>query len=64
MNARRYEEQLAAFNDAIGAGQSLYGRSPDFDAFLRKLRKTPPTPESLPLEVDQFVGLLASLTHG
>ncbi len=64
MNAQRYEDQLAAFNDAIGAGQSLYGRSPDFDAFLRKLRKTPPTPESLPSEVDQFVGLLASLTHG
>lgn len=64
MNAKRHEDKLAAFNDAIGAGQSLYGRSPEFDAFLRKLRKTPPTAESLPAEVEQFLGLLASLTHG
>lgn len=64
MNAAAYDEKLDAFNEAIGAGQSLYGRSPEFDAFLRKLRKTPPTPESLPDEIEQFVGLLASLTHG
>jgi hypothetical protein len=63
MNASRYEDQLLAFNEAIGAGQSLYGRSPEFDAFLRKLRKTPPTPQTLPEEVEQFVGLLAALTH-
>lgn len=64
MSAKRYEEKLAAFNDALGAGQSLYGRSPEFDAFLRKLRKTSPTAESLPAEIEQFVGLLANLTHG
>lgn len=64
MNAMAYEEKLAAFNEAVGMGQSLYGRSPDFDSFLRKLRKTPLTEQTLPVEVEQFLVLLAGLSQG
>lgn len=41
MNSARYEEQHAAFVQAVGTGQMLYGRNEEFDAFLRKLRKLP-----------------------
>lgn len=64
MNAMAYEEKLAAFNEAVGMGQSLYGRSADFDSFLRKLRKTPLTEQTLPAEVEQFLVLLAGLSQG
>lgn len=63
MNSARYEEQHAAFVQAVGTGQTLYGRNEEFDAFLRKLRKLPPTRESMPLEVENFAALLASLTN-
>jgi hypothetical protein len=64
MNAIAYEEKLAAFNEAVGMGQSLYGRSPALDSFLRKLRKTPLTEQTLPGEIEQFLGLLAGLSQG
>jgi hypothetical protein len=64
MSAARYEEQQLAFVEAVGLGQSLYGRNEEFDAFLRKLRKTSLTRDTLPGEVEQFVVLLASLAHG
>lgn len=64
MNAFNYPEKLAAFNEAVGMGQSLYGRSGEFDAFLRKLRKTPLTEQTLPGEVEQFLALLAGLSAG
>jgi hypothetical protein len=63
LSTRDYKEQLSAFTEAVGFGQSLYGRSEDFDAFLRKLRKTPPTAQNLAGEVEQFFGLLASLMN-
>lgn len=63
MNSSSYEEQLAAFNEAVAHGQSLYGRSSDFDTFLRKLRKTPPTPDTIMGEVEQFVMLLANIAE-
>lgn len=64
MNAMNYEEKLAAFNEAVGMGQSLYGRSAEFDSFLRKLRKTPLTEQTLPAEVEHFLVLLAALSQG
>ncbi len=63
MNSLSYEQKLAAFNEAVGLGQSLYGRNADFDGFLRKLRKTPLTEQTLPGEVDQFLALLAGLSQ-
>jgi hypothetical protein len=45
-------------------GQSLYGRSSELDAFLRKLRKTPLTEQTLPGEVEHFLVLLAGLSQG
>ena len=64
MNVSAYEEKLAAFNEAVGLGQSLYGRSGEFDSFLRKLRKAPVTEQTLPGEVEQFLVLLAGLSQG
>jgi hypothetical protein len=64
MNAMSYPEKLAAFNEAVGMGQSLYGRSSELDAFLRKLRKTPLTEQTLPGEVEHFLVLLAGLSQG
>lgn len=63
MSATAYAEKLAAFNEAVGLGQSLYGRNGRFDGFLRKLRKVPLTEQTLPAEVEQFVTLLAGLSH-
>jgi hypothetical protein len=63
MSASRFEEKLAALTEAVGKGQSLYGRSEDFDAFLRKLRKVAPTPKTLAAEVELFVVLLASINN-
>jgi hypothetical protein len=64
MNVTGYADKLAAFNEAVGLGQSLYGRSPEFDGFLRKLRKTPLTEQTLPAEVEAFLVLLAGLSQG
>jgi len=61
MNAMNHDEALAALTEAVGMGQTLYGRSPDFDAFLRKLRKTQLTPDTLKNEVEQFLILLAGM---
>ena len=44
--------------------QALYGRSADFDGFLRKLRKTPPALEGPSEEIEQFLMLIASLAGG
>jgi hypothetical protein len=62
MNAMNHDEQLAAFTEAVGQGQALYGRSQEFDAFLRKLRKAALGHEGLKEEVEHFVLLLANLS--
>jgi hypothetical protein len=61
MTATSPENQLAAFTEAVGTAQALYGRSPEFDSFLRKLRKTPPTRETMTQELEQCLQLLANL---
>jgi hypothetical protein len=63
INSSGYEEQHAAFMEAVGFGQSLYGRNEEFDGFLRKLRKIAATPENLPGEVEQYLVLLATLAN-
>ncbi len=54
-------QQIAVFHEAVGQAQSLYGRNREFDAFLRRLRKTPVTADTLAGELEQFVMLLSTL---
>ncbi len=63
MNLERYEERLAAFKEALDAGQNLYGRSSDFDVFLRNQRKALPQPEALPEQLEQFLVQIAGLSQ-
>jgi len=62
MNALNHEEAVTAFTEAVAMGQMLYGRSSDFDTFLRKLRKSQHTPDTLKNEVEQFLILLAGMS--
>ncbi len=60
-------EPLAAavlLNEALIAGQALYGRDTELDTFLRKARKTPVTSlqgSGLKESIDRLTGLLAGL---
>ncbi len=58
-----HEAKLAAFREALGVAQTLYGRSPDFDAFLRGQRLAVPTVETLPDALEQFLVQLAGLSQ-
>jgi hypothetical protein len=60
LTASRPADRLAAVGEAIALGQALYGRSSDFDVFLRRVRKAPPTAETVGAELEQLVQLLAS----
>lgn len=62
MNASSDAEALLSFQEALGQAQSLYGRSSDFDVFLRKLRKTPATDDVVRSEIEQFLISLANLS--
>ncbi len=57
------DERLAAFKEALDFGQSLYGRSGDFDAFLRNQRKGLPGPEALAEQLEQFLVHIAGLSQ-
>ncbi len=63
MNLEAYDERLAVFKEALDAGQNLYGRSPDFDVFLRNQRKGLPQPAALPEQVEQFLIQIAGLSQ-
>lgn len=63
MNTEAVDERLAAFKEALDFGQSLYGRSPEFDAFLRNARKGLPAPEVLPEQLEQFLVHIAGLSQ-
>jgi len=60
VNAASDGDALAAFNEAVGVAQSVYGRELEFDAFLRKLRKTPATVATARGEIEQFLVLMAN----
>lgn len=62
VNAVSDGEATQAFAEAIGLAQTMYGRHGDFDAYLRKLRKTPPTPETVRGETEQFLVIMANLS--
>lgn len=54
------DEQAAAFKQAIDLGQTLYGKAPEFDAFLRAQRKG--VGEPLSDQVEQFLMQIAGLS--
>ncbi len=56
-------ERLAAFKEAVDSGQALYGRSHDFDTFLRHLRKGLPSPEAVSEQLEQFLVQIAGLSQ-
>ncbi|MFZ5446937.1 MAG: hypothetical protein ACOZQL_43520 [Myxococcota bacterium] len=64
MNSLGYELQLAAFKEALDSGQTLYGRSAEFDSFLRHQRKGGlPPPEALGGQLEQFLVHIAGLSQ-
>lgn len=58
-----HDDRLAAFKEALGIAQTLYGRSADFDTFLRAQRLAVPSPETLPGDLEQFLVQLAGLSQ-
>jgi hypothetical protein len=62
VNAGSDADALQAFSEAVGVAQSMYGRELEFDAFLRKLRKTPVTLATARSEVEQFLVLMANVS--
>jgi hypothetical protein len=63
MNVDSYEERLAAFKDALDAGQTLYGRSIEFDVFLRAQRKGLPKRDVIESQLDQFLMQIVGLSQ-
>ena len=63
MSIDAFDERAASFKEALDFGQTLYGRSPDFDVFLRNQRKGLPSPEALPEQVEQFLVHIAGLSQ-
>lgn len=62
VNAPNDQETFQAFTEALGLAQSMYGRNGEFDAFLRKLRKTPVTLHTVRGEVEQFLVMMANVS--
>lgn len=63
MGLESYEEKLAAFKEAVDYAQKLYGRSSEFDVFLRNQRKALPQPEALGEQTEQFLVQIAGLSQ-
>lgn len=63
MSCEQFDEKLAAFKQALDAGQTLYGRSGSFDTFLRHQRKGLPSAEQLAPELEQFLVQIAGLSQ-
>ena len=63
MGFATYDDQVGAFKEALDTGQTLYGRSPDFDVFLRSQRRALIPPEELPGQLEQFLVQIAGLSQ-
>lgn len=61
-NASNPDAVAAAFGEALNQAQSLYGRDPEFDGFLRRLRKGPVPRSAIPEELESFFSHLANLS--
>lgn len=63
MNTDGADARLGAFKEALDAAQTLYGRSVDFDGFLRAQRKGLPPPEAITEQLEQFLVQIAGLSQ-
>lgn len=63
MSVESFDDRLAAYKEALEAGQNLYGRAADFDTFLRNQKKALPTPENIGEQLEQFLVQIASLSQ-
>jgi hypothetical protein len=63
MSVESFDDRLAAYKEALEAGQNLYGRAADFDSFLRNQKKAMPTPENIAEQLEQFLVQIASLSQ-
>lgn len=63
MNTEAPHDRLVAFKEALDSGQQLYGRSVEFDGFLRNQRRGLPAPEALPEQLEQFLVQIATLSQ-
>jgi hypothetical protein len=61
LTASRPMDRLAALQEALRLGQALYGKSTEFDGFLRRLRKLPASTETVGVELETLGQLLAGL---
>jgi hypothetical protein len=61
LGAGSFQMGLASFQEAAALAQRLYGRSSEFDGFLRKVKRSAPTEETLQVEIEAFLILLSSL---
>lgn len=63
MSLEGYDDRLVWFKEALEMAQGLYGRSPEFDAFLRSQRKGLPEPDDLSGQLEQFLVHIAGLSQ-
>ncbi len=63
LNAEDYDQRVEAFKEAVDASQTLYGRSVEFDAFLRNQRKGLPPPHALGEQLEQFLMQIVGLSQ-
>jgi hypothetical protein len=61
-SAASREQAREALLEALAQAQALYGRSADLDVGLRRLKKTPPTVETVRGDLEQFVVLVSRLS--
>lgn len=61
-NAGSGTDALAAYHEAIKIAQALYGRSAEFDALLRKARKTEHNEATARDDLEQLLGSLGNLS--
>jgi hypothetical protein len=59
-NAAGDDEALLAYQEALTTAQALYGRTPEFDAFLRRARKAEHTAQTVRADTEQFLITLAN----
>ena len=62
MNTTGFEAQLEAFKLALDEAQTIYGRSSEFDLFLRNQRKGLPTTETIASSLEQFLVQIAGMS--
>lgn len=62
MNTDGFDDKLTAFKEALDSAQTIYGRSSEFDLFLRNQRKGLPTAETIAPQLEQFLVQIAGMS--